>query len=44
MTKINFFYDGIYKNIEIYHNYVIQIFRNVQCIFDRKNNGEYKKY
>jgi hypothetical protein len=44
MTKIKFFFDGIHNNIKKYHDYVIWIFRNIQCIFDRKNNGVYKKY
>jgi hypothetical protein len=44
MTKINFFFDGIYNNIKKHHDYVIWIFKNMQWIFDNKNNGVHQEY
>jgi hypothetical protein len=35
--EMNYFFDINDKNIKKYDDYVISIFKNVQCIFHNKN-------
>ena len=41
MTEMNDFFDINDKNMKKYDDYVIQILKNVQCIFHNKNQRGY---